>query len=199
MSNRSWWRKQWPWLLGTAILAAAAVAWPYFQWKRVERTFGQEDVAEFVKSGEMAKYRLSNWKLNNIVKLDKPGQLPADVKIRPDAQIIMTTLYIVPGKNKTGEVNTKLCALTLRDGKGRGWNDAPNVLRPYIRQMKYNWGCDRSRDAPRTGGYEIQNLFLIPKDVSLTDLRLEVVSTGQEEGPGDPPGNYLTMQVPGGR
>lgn len=196
MSAREWWRQQWPWLMGSALLATWAVLVPYWERKHEFRVTGGSQAARVVAAGTWGRYAGARWRVRELATL-RPDALPGQVRLPAHAQVLILTLEVNPAPTLADQDNTARCTLLLRDGRGRGWRADPDPLRLYARMAGTERDCARPKAAPRIGPYVVKRLFLLPSDAAIPDLRLEL-----QEFPlpgNEPAGVFLEMRLAGGR
>ena len=196
MSARRLWRRQWPWLLGAVLLAAAAVVGPYWDRQRQFRVKGGQEAAQVVAAGAWARYAGVRWRLREVATR-RPEALPPQLGLPANARVAIVTLAVNPEPGMDSQSRAARCTLVLRDGRGRGWRADPDALSLYMRMAQTQRDCSRPRDGPRIGPYPVKRLFMLPDDVAIADLRLELQLFPL---PADvPTGVYLEMQLAGGR
>jgi len=197
VSAAGWWRRQGPWLLGAAVLAAGAVVGPHFDRHR-EFRIHRADAARTVPAGAWGRYAGAGWRLRGITVQDR-AMLPRDLRLPDNARVLLAELEIRPDQTATGESNTSRCSLLLRDDRGRGWRFAPETLVTYSRRAGFALDCTRPHDRPIGQPYVVRLPFLLPDDVPPSDLRLELQLFPLPPEATEPPGAYLDMALPGGR
>jgi len=197
VSVAGWWRRQGPWLLGAAVLAAGAVAGPYFDRQR-EFRIHRADAARAVPAGAWGRYAGAEWRLHSVTVQDQT-LLPRDLQLPDNARVLLAELEIRPDPTTTGESNVARCALRLRDGRGRSWRSAPEALVAYGRRAGFALDCERPRERPVGQPYMARLPFLLPDDVPPAALRLELQLFPLPPEDVEPPGTYLDMALPGGR
>lgn len=194
---KGWWRRQWPWLMGTVVLGTCAVAGPYLQAKRDSFVIDEADEIQMVAAAKWGHYRGARFHLVAI-KPVPANLLPREQRLLPGSQVLVMGLDIVPDLTKAGETSVRMCRLALRDGRGRSWVAAPDELAVTNKLMGADGDCSRSQSEARVGPYQIKRLFLVPADVAVADLRLEV-SLLQGAAKGELPLRRLSMRAPAGR
>ena len=195
--SAGWWRRQWPWLLGAAVLAAGTVVWPHFD-RQSLITFHRKDAARAVPAGAWGRYAGAEWRLRGVTVQDR-SMLPRDLRLPANARVLLTELEIRPDQTAIGESGVGRCALTLRDGRGRGWRASPETLTTYSRRAGFQLDCARPRGEPAGPPYVVRLPFLLPDDVPPTDLRLELLLLPLPPGSDERSEAYLDMALPGGR
>lgn len=197
MSSAGWWRRQWPWLLGAVVLAAGTIVWPHFDRQRANN-FHRESAARTVPAGAWGRYAGAEWRLRGVTVQDRT-MLPRDLQLPDNARVLLAELEIRPDLTETGESSVGRCALTLRDGRGRGWRASPEALVTYSRRAGFPLDCARPRGQPAGPEYVARLPFLLPDDVSLSELRLELLLLPLPPGSDELSAAYLDMSLPGGR
>lgn len=197
MSTPGWWRRQWPWLLGAAVLATAAVVGPHLERTR-EFRMRHPDAARPVRAGAWGGYAGAEWRLRGLALHDQ-AMLPADLLLPGNARVAVVALEIRPGPGAAGDIDAARCSLLLRDGRGRSWRFAPEALFTYSRRAGLALDCARPRDGAGSGPYTVHLPFLLPDDVDIADLRLELQLFPLPPEDVEPAGAYLDMALAGGR
>jgi len=197
VSTTGWWRRQWPWLLGAAALAAVSVAGPHFDRQR-EFRIHRVDAARTVPAGAWGRYAGAEWRLHGIIVQDR-AMLPRDLRLPDNARVLLAELEIRPDRTAAGESHVARCAPRLRDGHGRSWRASPEALVAYSQRAGFPLDCERPRGQPAGPPYVARLPFLLPDDVHPTDLRLELQLFPLPPEDVEPPGAYLDMALPGGR
>lgn len=177
-------------------MAAWAVLGPYWDRKREFRVQGGEDAARNVPVGAWGSYAGARWRVLEVSSVPR-DKLPEQVQLPANGQVLTLRLEVNPGPDGAGQNNVSRCKLVLRDGRGRGWQGDPDALRLYARMLKYPMDCARPRQGPHVGPYTVHQLFLLPDDAAIADLRLELQLFPPPQS--EPTGVYLDMQLAGGR
>lgn len=191
-------RRQWPWLAGSVLLAAIAVGAPYLERQREFRIKRGPEAARFVAFGQTGRYAGAQWRLQELTKVNL-AKLPGQPILPANARVLLISMDVTPDQHLSGESNIGGCSMHLRDGQQRGWRFAPEALSTSIQQLRLPHSCERPRGGPPVGGYPVHALFMVPDDVPLKDLRLELQLFPLPSEFEDEAGQYLDFQLPDGR